>query len=280
VGLSGNMLAWRSGEQLVVATDEGVRTIGQRVGQFTVRDSLIAFHDIADSTLNIYWKGRSFPIADVRGQSERPQWSAGSNALIFFDHAKRQVHLFYRGTTQVLCHNSDFSRVSAGSDIVAYMDDGDDTFRVFDHGRRRDVEQFSPVNFTAGAGLVGYVSATGELRCWSEGAVHPLAKPAPTAYYVQDSVITWVEKGKWWTLNGEERMMIEPFVPEKWEVRGGTIAYLDLNRELRVFQRGKRIEVSKDAGIKDFTLANGMLAWRSPVGSVKVWWNGKMYEQF
>lgn len=280
VAMAGNMLAWRSGEQLLVATDEGAKVISEKVGQFTVRDSLIAFHDLADSTLNVYWRARSFPVADVRGQSERPQWSAGSNSLLFFDHAKRQVHLFYRGNTQVLCGDSDFSRVSPGGDIVAYMDDGDDTFRVLDHGRRVDVEQFSPVSFTAGAGLVGYVSATGELRCWNEGAMHSLAKPAPTAYYVQDSVITWVDKGKWWTLVGEERVMIEPFVPEKWAVSGAMITYLDLNRELHLFERGHRIEVNKDAGIKDFTVGGKAIAWRSQVESVKVWWKGKVYELF
>ena len=62
---SRGMLGWKQGARLFVATDEGPREICHQVGDFTVRDSLIAFHNLVDRTLNVYWRGRSFPVADV-----------------------------------------------------------------------------------------------------------------------------------------------------------------------------------------------------------------------
>lgn len=277
---SRGLLAWKQGERLFLAGVAGPKLLCQDAGQFTVNDSLVAFHNEIDRTLCVYWHGQTIPLADVLMASEAPQWQAGNNTLTFYNRGTRQVLLFYRGNTEVLCENVDYTRVSCGGDVVAYMDDSDDTFRVFDHGVRMDLEQFAPVDFRAGSGIVGYTSATAALRCYSGHKVYSLAESMPTAYYVQDSVITWVEGGQWRTFTAGKVETLERFVPESWQVSGAVIVYQDLNRELRMYHRGKRTVITKEAGVKSFQLHGDAVVWQSNSGTTKVWWKGRIYERY
>lgn len=280
VSTSRGMLGWKQGDRLFVATSEGPREVCHQSGTFTVQDSLIAFHNLLDRTLNVYWRGRSFPIADVLLATDVPQWNAGTNTLVFFDHNQRKVFLFYRGTTEELCRDTDYGRVAPGGDVVAYVDDSDDSFKVFERGERIDLEPFPPASFKAGQGIVAYVSATGALRCYEDHSVYSLSEYAPSAYYVQDSVITWVDNGQLRTIDNGKLSTIERYVPENWQVSGGMIAYQDLNRELRIYHKGQRIIVTKEAGVKQFQLIGDAVVWRSNSGATKVWWNGRIYEHY
>ncbi len=280
VKTSRGLLAWKQGERLLYAGISGPKTLCHDAGEFTVQDSLVAYHNEVERTLCVYWRGQVTPLADVLMASEAPQWQAGSNTLTFYNRDARHVVLFYRGTSHILCENVDYARVSPGGDVVAYMDDSDDTFRVFDHGDRIDIEPFAPIDFRAGLGIVGYTSATAALRCYADHKVYSLTEFMPTAYYVQDSVITWVENGQWKTLNAGKVETLERFVPENWQVNGANIAYQDLNRELRMYHRGKRSVITKEAGVKSFELHGDAVVWQSNSGTVKVWWKGKVYERY
>ncbi len=190
------------------------------------------------------------------------------------------VHLVYRGVTQVLCDSADYGRVAPGGDVVAYWDDGDDTFKVFDRGERATAELFAPQSFKAGDGVMAWVTAAGAFRCYIDRRVMAITPGTPTDYFVQDSVITWVEKGEWRTFHNGMVETIERYVPENWQVSGTTIAYQDLNRELRIFRNGRRIVVTREPGIKHFRLVGDAVVWHSDTGTVNVWWQGTRYEQY
>lgn len=274
------MLAWKQGDLLRVATDNGATTVCRQTGNFSVQDSLVAFHNVIDHTLSVYWRGRSFPVADVLLVDDAPQWKAGSNTLLFFNHAEGKIYLVYRGNTEVLCRGQDYARISPGGDVVAYMDDSDDTFRVFDQEERIDLEPLEPQSFQAGLGQVGYVTNGGALRLYQDHQVYSLSGTAPSTYQVQDSVILWVEDGMLRTFNNGQVVTIERFVPEKWSVSGAMVAYQDLNRELRIWYRGQRIVVTKEPGVQQFELVGDAVVWRSNSGTTKVWWHGKTYEHY
>ena len=277
---SRGQFAWKQGEALRVVRDGRPETICHDVGTFSVQDSLVVFHNEIDRTLNVYWRGRSFPIADLLLANDAPQWKAGSNTMAFYDRDQRKIILFYRGEMIDLCYGADYALVVASADMAAYMDDGDNIFRVFDRGERIELEDLRPVDFNAGSGIVGYVSGTGKFRCYDGRNVITLSSDAPTRYDIQDSVITWVEDGQWKTLNAGKADVIERYVPESWQVSGALIAYQDLNRELRIYHRGQRITVTKEAGVKRFELHGAAVVWQSNSGTTKVWSNGKVYERY
>lgn len=275
---AGSLLAWVHGSELLMAQEEGPKTLSKEVGAFSVSDSLIAWHDLQDAVLNVYWRGRSFPIADIEKGSQAPQWQCGANTLVFYDRSIRRAMLFYRGAVKLLADSIDYARVSAGSDVVAYFDDKDDRFKVFDHGRLAPLEEFPPISFKTGAGIVGYVSNGSRFRCRVHGSTIDLSNTIPTAYWVEDSVLIYVEDGKWRTVGDNGAETIENYVPEQWYVDGSRIVYLDLNREPRMYQHGAREELSHDAGVKALGLFGDAVTWRDQLGNSRVWWRGRVYE--
>ena len=69
---------------------------------------------------------------------------------------------------------------------------------------------------------------------------------------------------------GDRIDVVERFLPETWAISGNTIAYLDINRQPKIYRLGVRTQVSKEAGIKAFDLYPGALTYRSNSGVSKV----------
>ena len=277
---SDGMAAYYVGTSLKVIGTNGAKSIAYNCADFNVQDSLIAFHDNAQHILGMYWNKQVLTVADVMSESDRPQWLAGPNTLLFYDHERRTIYLTYRGETFELCRTSDFARVSTGGDIVAYVNGDDQTFHVFDHGQDNMIHDFAPQNFQAGDGLVGFVDVNGALRCYNNGMLYDVSDFAPEQYWVQDSLLLFVEQGMLKVFRGDRVEVLERYIPEKWKVFGGLIVYLDLNRTVRSWQAGKRTQLSKEAAIADFELHRDVVLWRSNAGTTKVWWQGKVYEHF
>jgi hypothetical protein len=280
VETSRHMLAWKTGPSLRIPKGDGAETLCPNVGRFTVSDSLIAYHDQLQQNLMVYWKGRKMPVADVLMSSEDVVWKSGPNTLLLYDLGRQRVLLFYRGQVSVLCDGDDTSRSEPGGDMVAYMDQYDDTFHIFDKGQVFDVDPFAPSSFKVGDGLVAYVTSAGAFRCFKDGRVWDIADFAPDDYWVRDSVLVFTEQGRFKTFAKGAVETIEQVVPEHWDVSGSAIAYLDVNGVLRLYRDGERIKVSSESGVKDFGLYPGAVSYVSNSGSSKVWWNGKLYEHY
>lgn len=277
---SKHLLAWKTGPALRIPAEGGATTLCRSVGRFTVSDSIIAFHDQMQQTLSAFWNGRVIPIADVLMTSEDVVWKSGSNTLLLYDLGHRQVLLFYRGRTTVLCNGTDPSRSAAGGDMVAYMDEYDDAFHVFSLGQVYDVEPFAPASFQVGSGLVAYVTNTGTFRCFQGGRVWDISGYAPDEYWVKDSVVVFRERNDFKVFSNGVVETLERTMPAKWAAVGAMVAWLDVNGALQLFHAGQRTTVSKEAGLGHFDLYPGVVAFRSRSGASKVWWNGKLYEHY
>ncbi|MEO8733294.1 MAG: hypothetical protein ABI373_03080, partial [Flavobacteriales bacterium] len=272
--------AWRTGPALRIPSADGAKTICRNVDRFTVSDSLIAFHDDQQQNLVVYWNGQAIPIADVMMTSEDVVWKSGSNTLLLYDLGRQQVLMFYRGRITRLCDGEDTSRSVPGGDVVAYMDQYDDTFHVFDKGQVFDVDPFAPTSFQVGNGLVAYVTSSGAFRCFKDEHVWNIADFAPDQYWVRDSALVFTEQGRFKTFVNGAVQTIESVVPDHWEVSGNTIAYLDVSGVLMLYRNGVRTKVSTEVGVRSFNLYPGAVSYVSNSGTSKVWWRGKLYEHY
>ncbi|MCB0791621.1 MAG: hypothetical protein H6595_11415 [Flavobacteriales bacterium] len=277
---SDHLIAFRIGDLLKVALPGRPKVLSYNCTDYEVQDSLIVYHDEQEHMLDIFWNGQIVPVANILLDSGRPQWSAGANTAVFFDHDARTVYLFYRGSTHVLFDGADAARVACGGDIVGYVDERDQLLRVFDHGVDYDLEPFPPKDMQAGDGLLAYTSVSGALKCYVDGNIHTVAEFAPTTYTVKDSLLAFVDQGMLKVFDRGEVTIVERFVPEQWSIRGGMLAYLDLNRHVRLYHHGARIEVSREAGVEEFRSQRNAIYYRSNTGAARVWWKGRSYEHF
>ncbi|HEX2615989.1 MAG TPA: hypothetical protein VHL57_00530 [Flavobacteriales bacterium] len=276
---SRHQLAWKVGPSLRIPKGDGSTTLCHGAGSFFVTDSLIVYYDQLQRTVNAYWHDQVVPIADALMVDDVPGLQVGANLATLFDPAGRRVLLFQGGRTSILLDGVSEAPIAVGCDVVAYVDERDGSFHVMDKGQRLDLEAFPPTSFKAGSGLVAYITNTGAFRCYVNGNIYPLGDFTPSDYWVQDSVLLFVDQGQLKAFVNDRIEVVERFLPETWAICGNTIAYLDINRQPRLFRLGVRTLVSKEAGVKKFDLYPGALAYRSNSGVNKVWWRGRLYER-
>lgn len=279
MAVSRNMMAWRSGPALRIPSAKGATTICPRVGPYTVTDSIITFHDQMQHQIGVHWQGRTFPIADVLMDNAVP-WKSGSNTLLLYDVDRRQVLLFYRGRLSTLCQGSNPMRSQPGGDVVAFMDEYDDTFRIFDRGDEYEVEPFAPASFQVGEGVVAWVNSTGAFRCYQGNQLWDLLDFAPEEYWVRDSIVAFRDGGQFKVFHAGAKETLERVMPVQWDAVGGLVAWIDGRGELKALQGGKRYTVSREPGIRQFEVFPGVVTYRSNSGETKVWWQGRLYSHY
>jgi hypothetical protein len=267
---AGDRLAWTSGDSLHVLRGDRAVFIASGVHEFTVSDSLVVYHDSVARELNVLWRNQVVPLASIERSSVRPQWSQGSNTVCFLDRSSLRLFLFHRGQVQVLCDSTGVGIVAPGSDRVGYWDEHAGEFRVWEpKGITRLADQ-RPRSAAAGKGLLAFVDAHGRLRCQDAQGVHTLTDTMPTAYWVRDSLLLYVKAGQLMLYDGRAAVKVERYIPEQWEVNGGSLVYLDINRELHALEGGERRRIGREAGIPHFELFGDAVLYTSPTGPVTV----------
>lgn len=280
MAVSRHLIAWRSGPALrFPAADGSASTICRSVGRFAVGDSIIVFDDLMQQQIGVHWKGRTFPVADIMPGGEVP-WKTGSNTLLLYDLDRRRVLLFYRGTLSTLCNGTDMSRSEPGGDVVAFMDEYDDIFRIFDRGVEYEVEPFAPSDFQVGEGLVAWVNSTGAFRCYQGGQIWDLMDYAPDAFWVRDSLVVFRDVNRFKVFCKGAVETLDQQMPSQWAVSGAGIAWLDGQQRLNLFREGERSVVSREPGIRSFGIHPSVVVYQSNSGEYKVWWNGKLYSHY
>lgn len=277
---AGRTIAYTRGAALKLAEPTRPRELCGAVGRFIVRDSLVLFHDRTDATVNVHWKGRSFPLAGLPDTLDVPEAWVGSNTAVLFDRAARTAYRFHRGVLEPLVDSTDAVQVAAGGDLIGFSDDLSRSLQLWDQGRITTLEPLVPQAMQAGDGLLAYVSGGGAFKCWSGGRVHVLLDHAPTAWMVRDSLLVVVDAGALKVFHDGALQVVERYVPEQWVAQGGTLTYLDLNREVRRYARGERTVVSREAGIARFEVYGDTVVFTGDDGGVRVWWRGEAYTRY
>lgn len=282
------------GEAKLVSTGATiVFTIGQRLGMVKAgapvmlsneatnigtSDSLIVFSDGGSDMLHLWWKGNVYPITALGDTVDPPEWRLGRNTFTCYAHTTGTIQAFQRGRLFELADSCDAALVACGGDAIAYWDDGPDRFMLYWHGHRKALEEFKPIDFQAGDGVLAYTDATLKFRACVDTSCTRILDHRPTTYWVHDSLVLFVDKGMLWTVEKGEAVVVENHIPEQWSVHGATLYYLNLNRELRSYRRGDRRDLSTDAAIPAFERWGDALLYRDANGITKVAWQGRVWE--
>ena len=274
---AGDRLAWSKGDSLRTLRGEKASHVGEGVARFTVSDSLLVYHDSVAHELKVWWRNRSFSLAAIERSSARPQWSQGTNTVCFLDRSAMRLFLFHQGRTITLCDSTGMGVVVAGQDMVGYWDEHAREFRLWRPQGTERLADLRPRSAQAGKGLLAFVDAYGRLKCFNERGLHTLTDTMPSGYWVRDGLLLYLKGGHLMLFDGREAITVERYVPEQWEVSGQRLVYLDINRELRTIENGRRERIGREAGIAGFQLFGDAVLYTSPAGPVTVVRNGRSY---
>jgi hypothetical protein len=124
---------------------------------------------------------------------------------------------------------------------------------------------------------VAFVDGMARLRCYTGGVVHKLTDSMPTDYWVQDDLLLYLQGGALHLFRPQGTVLVERYVPERWQVWGDRLVYLDINRELHGIENGEAVRYGNEAAIASFDLFGDAVFYRSPTGLMTVIRNGKKF---
>jgi hypothetical protein len=213
----------------------------------------------------------------VERGTDAPQWSVGANTLTFFDRAAHSMYLFHHGETRLLADSTDMGIAVNGLDVVGYWDGQTKQFKVL-HGSKEEVaSETRPVSAKAGRRMLAFVDGGGRLRCSTPDGLFTLTDTMPTAYWVQDDLLLYLQGGSLMLFHKDGPQVVEPYVPERWQVWDDRLVYLDINRELRGIEAGRRVRYGNEAAIPRFDVYGDAVVYPSPTGFITVVRRGKKY---
>ncbi len=273
----GGRVAWANADTVYILRGGRPTLVAYDVERFTVSDSLLVLHDSARQELVASWRGQLLPMATLERGSERPQWAHGTDRVSFHDRGALKLHQFKAGKSEVLTDSSGLALVATGGGITGYWNDVKDRFEVQDVRGVHVASELRPWSAKAGEGILGFVDGNGRLRCWHNGVLHALTDSMPTEYWVQDSLLLWLQGGALRLFDPAGTITVEPYVPERWRIAGGLLVWLDMNRELRGLKQGERLRYGTEAAIRTFDVHGDAVVYPSPLGHTVVVRKGRSY---
>jgi hypothetical protein len=254
VKASRKRVAWTVHDSLRTTEGLRVRTIGTAVERFEVSDGLVVFHEVGMGTLQAWWKGSVYTLADVAAEAEGPLWAQSNEDVVFHTGGIGSLRLFRQGELRTLMDSTPGSMVVAGGSLVAWWDDGRQVFTVLDGERQVDIADTRPWSAKAGPGFLAFVDGTDRLKCYEQGQVQVVASPAPAAYWVQDSLLLYPHEGHFMLHRAGGNTIVERYVPEQWQVWDSRLVYLNIDRQVCGMLRGDRLRCTPEAAIPRFDL--------------------------
>ena len=271
------LLGYSMYEQLNVYDNGKTEVLSTQCDGYIVRDSLIGWHNKISQTLEVYYNGQTRVLVDGLLYDPLKTFKAGDNTLAFVHSSTKEFYVYYLGRLHQL---DDFVKqmiYDAGRDIVAYIDVPDMSFNVFFRGDVYEIETFQPRSFKVGDELLAYVDNLGKLKLFENGVTKTISDFEPQFYDLVDRVLVFEEQGFFKTYCNGQVYIIERYIPQPYIIDYNTIAYLDQNSFVKVFQNCKSETISFRK-VKEIELIRDLVIYVEDINRTKVYFNGQVYE--
>lgn len=272
-------LGYKVAGALKVYHDGKLTPLCYNTGAHIVQDSIVAWFDEVNMTLNIYENGETIILEDALALDPINNFKAGDNILAYITNVERKFKIYYDGGVWII---NDFvpkdMEYKVGRDLVAYQDVSDKTFKAFYKGETYDIENFMPKRFEVGDEILAYVDVADNLKVFEGGQIYTAAEFAPDKIFVQDSLVMFEQQGFLWAFKDGKTHQVTRYIPKQWRASWGTIAFLDQNGFIRVFQDGEENMLSRDETVNEFDVNRNVIVFKVGVNTNKVWYKGRLYQ--
>ena len=160
--------------------------------------------------------------------------------------------------------------------IIAYYDPNTSDFKVFLNGVNHQIDFYRPSSFKVADNRVAYVKDNGRFCVFQDGEESTISYITPEFYHVEDSLIIYEENGYLKSYYNHQPYTLENYIPPTMKYEFNTLAYLNKQRYLEVFSRGKKQSLTYET-INDFDVFWGVVWYNLGVNTNNIFYNGKKY---
>lgn len=255
---------------------EKITMLSNDCEEYVVKDSLIVWQTKREKALKIYYNGEIITIAEGLSDFQLDPKMTGDNIFAYVNSSTMEFVVFYRGELNVLDNYADGMNYQAGCDILAFMDITDQSFKVFYKGEIKKLDLFLPKSFKVGDQILAYIDQLENLKYFEEGELKTISSE-PEFYEVKDHVMVFEEQGSFKTVCNDQVYIIEQYIPEPYYLDVNTIAWLENDESIRVFQHCEIITANKINVVK-FNMVRNVIVFAEEEDETKVYFNGEVYE--
>lgn len=253
-----------------------VTTVSTNAVHFEAEDSLVAFYDRSRELLAVYYKGTIDILEDGLAGKSYNHLLCGDNFVAYVSTVTDDLKAFYHGDVITVEPYFSGTVYKAGKDILAYMNASDQKLKVFWKDSVYVLEDFPPLSFQTGDGIVAYIDHSGAFKIFSNGEKYEISGFEPDFYRVQNGMVVFGERGYFKTWYRNEIFNLENYIPLNWDAEWNSIVYRDINRNVKVFRDGKLNVLTYDL-VEDIRLFRDIIVVNKGMNNYNVYYRGEKY---
>ena len=226
--------------------------------------------------MQVYYNGEITTIAEELFDFKFEPYMAGDNLFAFVNPSSKEFTMFYLGELYTLDTYAEEMNFQAGCDILAFTDIRDQSFNLFYKGETMELDIYQPKSFKVGDQIMAYIDNQGDLKFFENGVVKSITSE-PEFYEVKDHILVYEDQESFKTVCNEQVYIIEQYIPQPYYIDVNTLAYLEHNESIRVFQHCEHITANK-VDVEKFNMVRNVIVYAEEDEKIKVYFNGEVYE--
>lgn len=270
-----HLVVYRYNTILKVADGRKVTNLVYYSSSYAAGDSVVAFVDQTMNSFKVYYKGVVTEAENGLSGNPVNGFTAGGNVVAFIGR-DNHLKVFYRGkVTEV--ENNKPSSYQVSMNTIAYVDGYTQTFKVFYEGQVAVLENAPPKSYYVGKDLIAYVDHVGQFRIFYKGSRIEVASFEPDFYKVADHTVVYGDSRSFGVFYKGKSTLLETYAPEKFKSSGNSVAWIDVNKKLKLFTAGEVKEAAVFEQINSYELNRDVLLYNIANNTNRIYYGGKTY---
>jgi hypothetical protein len=271
--VSDYLVAFKVGYVLSVFEKGISKKLTYYCSQFYLDDSLVVYLDDSNYNLEVYYNGGVTELESSMLELPR-SIKTGSNIVAYVTQSD-YFRIFYRGEILEIDNTAPVS-FQAGKDIAAYIDGYNHYFQLFYKGEVAKADINAPESYKVGFGIVAYIDYESNFRVFSNGATRKLISNKPNFYAVKGNIIVYGFNNELYIYQNNESKLVSDVLPTDYQLGNNGIAYIDYDKHLKYYSKGKSYVVSFEP-VDKYYINNDVIWYKVGVNTWKVFMNGNTY---
>ena len=271
--LTNSLLIYRRDPTLAVFEKGKLTRLTYFIRDYQVNEGLITFRDQNIDMLRVYYNGVVTDL-DYTLTGSLGIYKTGKNTVGYLT-SNGAFKVFMEGQIYEVDNISPLD-FSPGKDIVGYISGTEQSLNVIYNGKILTLETIKPQSMQAGDDLLAYVSDEGFFKIFDSGKLVKAESYPPDFYFTNDAGVLFFTNNKLQLLLHGVRHELSDFMPKSYKMSNNRVAWMDTAGRLYLFSNGKKEEVST-AAVVDYELNSDILRYKLTDGTNRIYYKGKTF---